>query len=289
MNNLIKDVIRDLTPPIIWRNLSKIKNQYNEQKSDYIEWEYIPEGWEREQKDDKIKGWNVESVLEAYKANWPGFVDNLESELPFGFSPEAYGEYRNNLMFHNIIMTYGYALCIASRNKSQISILDWGGGIGHYNLISQKLVPDLIIDYHCKDVPILANYGQSLFPNAHFYSDESCLNKKYDFVVASGSFQYAKDWQKTLKGLAESTGEYLFITRLPIVHKSASYVMVQRPYQYNYDTEYLGWCLNKEEFIKNAENLGLKLEKQFIIGENPFIHKALEQCEYWGFLFSSLK
>lgn len=286
MNNSIKDVIRDLTPPIIWRNLSKIKQQYKQQKTAYIEWEYIPEGWEREQKDDKIKGWNVESVLEAYKTNWPGFVANLETELPLGFSPEANGENRTNLMFHNIIMTYGYALSIASRNKTKISILDWGGGIGHYYLISQKLVPDLMIDYHCKDVPILANYGQSLFPNAHFYSEESCLNKKYDFVVASTSLQYAKDWQNTLQGLAKATGEYLFITRLPIVHKADSYVMVQRPYQYNYDTEYLGWCLNKGEFIKTAQTLGLKLEKQFISQTSSLVYNAPEQPEYWGFLFT---
>ena len=39
------------------------------------------------------------------------------------------------------------------------------------------------------------------------------------------------------------------------------------------DDKIKGWCLNKEEFIKNAQNCGLKLEKQFIIGENPFIHK----------------
>lgn len=286
MSNLIKDMIRDLTPPIIWRNLSKIKQQYEQQKTDYIEWEYLPEGWEREQKDAKIKGWNVESVLEAYKTNWPGFVENLETGLPFGFSPEANGENRTNLMFHNIIMTYGYALSIASRNKSKISILDWGGGIGHYYLISQKLVPGLMIDYHCKDVPILANYGQSLFPNAHFYSDESCLNRQYDFVVASSSLQYVKDWQNTLQGLAKATEGYLFITRLPIVHKTASYVMVQRPYQYNYDTELLVWCLNKEEFVEYTKTLGLKLEKQFISQTSSFVYNAPEQPEYWGCLLT---
>ncbi len=188
-------------------------------------------------------------------------------------------------MFHNIMMTYGYALAVASRNLTQFSLLDWGGAIGHYYLISQKLIPDLIIDYHCKDVPVLAEYGQKLFPEAHFYSDESCLSRKYDLVFASGSFHYSQNWQHTLKGLAEATKGYLFITRLPVVHQVPSYVMVQRPYQYGYNTEYLGWCLNKDEFLQYAKSINLTLVQEFVIGENPRIHNAPEQCQYWGFLF----
>jgi hypothetical protein len=62
------------------------------------------------------------------------------------------------------MMTYAYALSLSTRHKSSISMLDWGGAIGHYYLLSEKLVPDLEIDYHCKDVPVLAEYGRSLFP-----------------------------------------------------------------------------------------------------------------------------
>ena len=283
----VKPIIRDLTPPLIWRTLSRLRSLQAGIGQKYIEWEYIPEGWQALKTDSNIKGWNVESVLEAYKANWPTFLKSLEGTLPFGISPESGSENRTNLMFHNLMMTYAYALSLSTRHKSSISMLDWGGGIGHYYLLSQKLVPDLGIDYHCKDVPVLAEYGRSLFPQAHFYTDETCLERKYDFVLASASFQYSQDWVSALKGLAQATAGYLFITRLPIAHHVPSFVIVQRPYQYGYDTEYLGWCLNRNEFLKVAENAGLKLVREVIAQASPHVTLAPEQPEYWGFLFSS--
>ncbi|HAA29503.1 MAG TPA: hypothetical protein DCE56_19665 [Cyanobacteria bacterium UBA8553] len=281
----VKSIIRDLTPPLIWRSLSKLRSLKTAQEQTYIEWEYMPEGWQAAKTDPNIKGWNVDSVLEAYKANWPTFLQTLEGTLPFGISPEYGAENRTNLIFHNLMMTYAYALSLATRHKSSISMLDWGGAIGHYYLLTQKLVPDLEIDYHCKDVPVLAEYGNSLFPEAHFYKDETCLDRQYDFVLVSGSFQYSQDWASALKDLARATGEYIFVTRLPIIHHVPSFVMVQRPYEYGYNTEYLGWCLNRGEFLECAQKTGLKLMREFVVEQLPPIHRAPEQAEHWGFLF----
>ena len=287
MNNWakVKSTIRDLTPPLLWRSLSQLRSLQATKEQNHIEWEYIPEGWQALKTDPNIKGWNVESVLEAYKANWPNFLKTLEGTLPFGISPESSSQAYTNFIFHNLMMTYAYALSLSTRHKSSISMLDWGGGIGHYYLLSQNLVPALEIDYHCKDVPVLAEHGRSLFPKAHFYTDETCLERKYDFVLVSGSFQYSQDWVSALKGLAQATGGYLFITRLPIAHQAPSFVIVQRPYQYGYNTEYLGWCLNRGEFLQCAQKLGLELIREFVVEPLPPIHRAPEQPEHWGFLF----
>ena len=128
----------------------------------------------RAEENPAIKGWDVESVLNAYKANWPIFLKNLEGALPIEISPESDSTQRSNLIFHNMLMTYGYVLAYCSRHKSRFSMLDWGGGIGHYYLISQKLLPELNIEYHCKDFPRFAEYGKTLFPEARFYSDATC-------------------------------------------------------------------------------------------------------------------
>ena len=220
-----------------------------------------------------------------YKTKWPAYVSQLEGTRPFGLAHESVLSTTTDPIFHNIMMSYGYALGLASRLKTSISLLDWGGGIGHYYLISRALIPDLKIDYHCKDVPVLAEYGRELFPEAHFYVDNSCLGRQYDFVLASTSLHYSQDWSATLRGLIQSTGGYLFITQLPIVHKSSSFVMVQRPYEYGYDTEYLGWCLNRQEFLDCAQAAGVKLVREFIVGYQPQIRDAPEQCEYRGYLF----
>lgn len=282
----LKGMIKYITPPIL---LDVIRRLVSIRYPRVIEYEYMPEGWAAEQSDPKIKGWNIQSVLEAYKAGWPAFVQSLEGTQPFGVSSHL--EHRlptqNDLLFHNTMMSYAYVLTVSTRNKSSISMLDWGGGIGRYYLISQALVPELKIDYHCKDVPVFAEYGQKLFPEAHFYTDESCLTRKFDFVLASASLHYSQDWVSVLKGLSRATAGYMFVTQLPILHRSSSYVMVQRPYQCGYDTEYLGWCLNRQEFLKCAKEMELELVREFIIGYQLPIYCAPEQCEYRGFLFRS--
>ena len=79
-------------------------------------------------------------------------------------------------------------------------MLDWGGSTGHSYLLAQALLPD---------VRLLAQYGAQLFPGQHFYGDESCLERSYDFVMASSSLHYSEDWQRLLAGLARAPGEYI--------------------------------------------------------------------------------
>ncbi len=278
----MRRIIKYLLPPFVI-DLAKYLLRITGREP--IEWEYIPQGWQIEQTDAKIKGWNVKSVLEAYKARWPDFALSLEKTTPFGMSSTTAAANHYDLSSHNVRVSYAYIFTLAAHLKSSISMLDWGGGIGHYYLFSQLLLPSVKIDYHCKDVPILSEYGQSLFPDAHFYTDESCLDRQYDLVLASGALHYSQDWVSTLKKLAKATTSYLYVTRLPIVHKAASFVVVQRPYKHNYDTEYLGWCFNREEFLSQAKAANLELVREFLIEDPPFIYRAPEQCEFRGYLF----
>ncbi len=280
-------MLRDLVPPLIWRMVKKLYLAlFPSQKRYFFEWQYLPEGWRAARNDPSLKGWDVESVLEAYKANWPTFVKNLESTSPLGISLESNLKQHTNIIHHNIVMTYGYVLAYCVRYKSRISMLDWGGGIGHYYLLSQALLPDLTIEYHCKDFARFIEYGKQLFPEAYFYSDRTCLTRKYDFVLASSSLQYSQDCMAVLQDLAQATSGYLFITRLPLVQHVPSYVIAQRPYQYGYNTEYLGWCLNHDEFLHIARKSQLQLIREFIIEESYPIDQAPEQPKYFGFLFS---
>jgi putative methyltransferase (TIGR04325 family) len=284
----IKQMLKDLFPPLLVRaarGLTKT-GRSSLPEAGRPEWEYVPQGWDAEKTDPAIKGWNVQTVLDAYKAKWETFVKTTQGAGPFGLPPEAVSPPRNaDLPYHNGVMVFGYCLALASRSKGAVSILDWGGGIGHYYLIARALLPDLNIEYHCKDVPLLAQHGATLFPEARFHSDESCLLRRYDFVMAGTSLHYARDWRGTLRGLAGATANYLLVTGLPVVHTAPAYVFVQRPYQYHYDTEYLAWCLNRNEFLQTARGLGLHLVREFITGYRPPIRGAPEECEYRGYLF----
>jgi putative methyltransferase (TIGR04325 family) len=154
-------------------------------------------------------------------------------------------------------------------------------------LLAQALLPGVEIEYHCKDMPVLCEYGAQLFPRQHFYSNNRCLDRAYDFVLASTSMHYTEEWQTLLNRLAGATSGYLYIANLPSVQRAASFVFVQRPYQYGYNTEYLAWCLNQIEFLNIAEAAGLHLLREFVYGHQPVIHGAPEQNTYRGYLFQA--
>lgn len=277
----LKEMIRLLTPPLFIHLAKWLQNRCLSR----VEWEYIPEGWAYAEKHPEVKGWNVHDVLETYKKKWPQFVAMVQGSLPLGIAHESALTTNEDITSHNTIMTFGYALALAARHRDSLAILDWGGGIGHYYLLSQALLPDVEIEYHCKDVPILCQYGAQIFPDQHFHQDESCFNRAYDFVLASTSMQYTEEWKPLLKKLASVTSDYLYIANLPTVQQASSFVFIQRPYQYGYNTEYLAWCLNRTEFLQTAERAGLKLVREFISGHQPFIQGAPEQNVYRGYLF----
>jgi putative methyltransferase (TIGR04325 family) len=284
----LKEVTKRCLPPIIvdgGRYLLKGNGGLQESGvRELLEWEYMPEGWGS--KDPRIKGWNVESILQTQKAKWPEFLRSVQGNGPLGVAHEGSVPSSNDYAAHNSIMAYAYAIALAARKKDRISLLDWGGGIGHYYIISKALLPEVTIDYHCKDLPLLCGGGRELLPEAKFYeNEEECFARVYDLVLASSSLHYREDWQRIAQRLALAARSYLYITRLPIIHRKASFVVVQRPYRYGYETEYLCWFLNREEFLTHMSTLEMELVREFLIQERPHVHNAPEQAEYRGFLF----
>ena len=249
------------------------------------EWEYVPEGFARQ-----AKGWNVQAISGAYREKWPSYVAAIEGTKPLGVYHEVVsgaGVATEDYSAHNMLMSYAYVLALASRGLARISILDWGGGIGHYLQLSRALVPDLEIDYHCKDVPVLAAHGRELFPEASFYDDDSCLERHYDLVFASGALQYAADWPATLTGLAGATNGLLYLSRVPVAEHAESFVVLQRAYAYGYDTEYLGWVINREKLLSVAQRAGGKLVREFLLSALFAAPGAPEELVgHRGFLFA---
>ena len=248
------------------------------------EWEYIPEGWDYKSKG--TQGWNVQTVLDTQKAKWPKFMEFIQGNGPLGLAHEAPKPNNNDIWAHNTIMSYAYALSVVTRMKPKISMLDWGAGIGHYYPLSKMLVPGLEIDYHAFDMPVFTAHGRELLPEAKFYDDpESALKRTYDFVLASGSFQYAKDWKKEGKQLVQAAAPWLLVTRCLMVHRADSHVVIQRAQRYGYETEYLGWVYNRSQVIEYFQSLGMSLEREFLMRDRPKVFNAPEQPECRGFLF----
>ena len=224
----------------------------------FREWEYVPEGWERERTDPAIKGWDEAAVVEAYRAKLPAYAEAIAGPGPIGLpTSAAFRDAPPSVKDQNIVLGYAYALALASRRRDTVSILDWGGGAGLFFLLGRALLPDEVgIDYHCKDLPAICAYGREALPEAHFHDDDSCLERRYDLVVASSSLQYSEEWRDVLGRLAGAVDGYLYLARVPVVAQSPSFVVLQRAYPYGFETEFLSWVFNRGELLTAAAESG---------------------------------
>jgi putative methyltransferase (TIGR04325 family) len=275
----IKDLARAWTPPAL---LNLVRSARARGKPS--EWVYCPEGWP--ETGPELAGWDVESVAETQLRLWPGFLHLIGGTGPLGVNHTDFAPTGESVGAHNTIMTFGYVLARATGGKSEVSLLDWGGGIGHYGAFARALLPDTRIDYHCKDLPGLCAAGRKAFPEGTFHdSEESCAGRTYDLVVASSSLHYSRDWSRVLAFLAERARDYVLITRLPVVREVPSFVVAQYPHGCGYLTGYPGWFLNRSELLQEAERSRLRLEREFVVDEQPEVPGSPEPGGYGGFLF----
>jgi putative methyltransferase (TIGR04325 family) len=248
------------------------------------EWDYIGQQWPVQA--FRGEGWNAESVVAAQEAHWPVIVRNLSGTGPLGVSHLPSQLTRIHPSDHNAMMSYGYVLSRASRDKPEMSVLDWGGGAGHYYPYSQALLPEVVLDYHCYDLPLLGRLGRKLVPQGRFHNEAGTLEgSRFDLVISSSSLHYVEDWRQSALALAGFTGEFLYIARLQTVSQSPSFVVKQKPFGQGYDTEYLSWFINRSELTARMEALGLELVREFVFDENWDVKRSPEKGECRGFLF----
>lgn len=279
----LKKIARRLVPPIGIEAIRWIWPRPHQHINTKPTLEYAPDGWKTQISRGDDQGWNSDSVANTETAKWEEFCRRVvDGTGPLGFSHEHTDlAISRDVAFHNVHITYAYVLALAAHLQTSVSVLDWGGGLGHYYLIGKALLPDVSLDFHCKEVPSMAEAGQRLNPEVHWYADDSCLDRPYDLVMVNGSLQYMEDWKEILRRLAKVTGKYLFLTRLPVVEKGPGFIALQRLY----DTEMLHQQFNQEEVLQVVSGLGLRLVREFVVGDRPYIEGAPEPCELRGWLF----
>ncbi|TCZ52907.1 methyltransferase, TIGR04325 family [Roseicella aquatilis] len=252
------------------------------------EWEYVAEGWRPD--DPRGAGWEHPSIAETQLVKWPVFVEAVRSTKPLGVYHEAAQIDSETPAAHNFVLSFAYVLARTAAGRSSLSVLDWGGGLGHYAVIARSVLPEVTIDYTVFDLPGVCAAGRRVLPDIRFTSDaEDGLSRRYDLVFASGSLQYAEDWRGLLGRFAASANRWVFLSRTPFVDASPAFVVVQRPHSAGgYRTEYLSRVFNRPELLAEAGARGLTLEREFLmINERVAALHAPEPFEYRGFLFSA--
>jgi putative methyltransferase (TIGR04325 family) len=246
------------------------------------EWEHVAEGWAR-----PTKGWDVEAVARAYRAKWPDYLAAIEAPNPLGVHHETAEVTTGDVAAHNTLVSFAYVVALAAQGRSRLSVLDWGGGLGHYWALARSALPELRLEYHVKETPAVCAHGREVAPEVVFHEDEECLERRYDLVVASASLQYTQDWRGLFDRLAAAAESYLYMARVPVALSAPSFVVLQRAHRYGYDTEYLGWVLNRHEFLVYADGAGVSLAREFLLDAYFSAAGAPEDpVEHRSFLFN---
>jgi putative methyltransferase (TIGR04325 family) len=275
--------LKRLVPPLI---VDWLKPAWQTIRHGAPEWQYLPDGWSTPRA--KGQGWADPTIPKTQHAKWAEFLRATQGTGPLGVAHEAPSLQNEDYEAHHLLMAYAYVLALAAQKKDRIALLDWGGGIGHYFIFSCCLLPDLDIEYVCKDLSLLCQAGREVLPKVRFIEeDEEVATRGYDLVLASGSLQYSEDWRSVARLIASCATPYLYVTRLPIVRSVKSFVALQMVYAYRYETENMGWFHNREEFLQHFASLEMELVREFCFGKHLIVRHAPEQAEIQGFLFKA--
>jgi putative methyltransferase (TIGR04325 family) len=284
---MVDRIVVDYYPSSLWTRANDDDRDAGD--SSAVEWSYVPEGWTRPHTHDDGSGWDVASVAQMYAARWPAFIEALDGTDPLGavhVVPVGHSLPREDLVSHNMVMVFGYALAFSARNGGALSILDWGGALGHFHALARVLVPDLELDYHCKELSAVCEQGRRVSPAVTFHDNDDCLQRSYDLVLASGAIQYAEDWPGLFTRLGKAARRCLLITKVPVTD-APSFVVLQRAHRYGYNTQYLGWALNRGEIRTVAKSVGVELIREFFLSARLEVPDAPGSIHHAGFLFKA--
>jgi putative methyltransferase (TIGR04325 family) len=228
--------------------------------------------------------WNDESSEEVMRRNWPTVLARIEGVEPLSMLP--YRSDQPDLPAHNMLMTFLYVLARAAHRKDDLSVLDWGGALGHFALVARRMLPDIELEYVVKEQAVNCRLAAELNPSVTFVdSDDECFSRTYDVVVSNGALHYVEHWKPLVGRLAAASRSWLLLNAVPIVHRVPSFVVVQRLRSAGFRGEFYSNAINRDEFLDAAARQGMVLVRE-LMAWGPVSYKgAPEDPVGAGFLF----
>ena len=246
--------------------------------------EYAPHGWNTRLPADAGPGYSFQKVIEIERSEYEPLMRQLRCgvlDLSSANPDKPASAQMQRLEDHNIYMSFAYVLALAVQNREHLRLLDYGGNLGYYYCIARLVTPHISLDYHCKELPAMAEQGRRLNPEVKWHTDDSCLDQEFDLTIFSGVLPYIQEWQTLLRRAAASTTRYLYIAFQPTIESVASYVAIQ----HFRGAAMLYQLINRREVSEVAQSLHLRVIREFWYGEHLPIRNAPEQPFYCGWLF----
>lgn len=287
----VKSIIREITPPFLWHLAKQViqpkntdpVNRNGEAKTQH-EFE-----WASPTQSRQPIGYVESSLIEFPTHMFPEIMSVIEGPQPYGCKlGELQGE--SMLYWHQQAFPFAYAIGRCLPLEHPLKILDWGGGLGVYRHLTRTLYPDLSIEYHIHELPEFSKRGADFTPDAHFHSVSSeWENDRFDLVMASGALQYAPDWKRLLKQLADVTGRWMYLSRIPILlQETEPRVVLHRYRAFGNENDVLFHIFSRSGLLQTIESLGLRLVREFIGAEEIVVHPDGHRIPFRGYLLQKV-
>jgi putative methyltransferase (TIGR04325 family) len=267
MRTRAKRVIKSIVPPLLWEMGKDLKRRLLTSVDHFA---FAPDGWSTRlpagaTSDDY---WN--RFIARERLICEALIARVQARDPVSVLT---GDMKEVL--------FGYVLALVARHRQTVTVLDYGGNLGDYYWLGKALVPDVELDYHCKELPLVAEAGRQITPAVTWHTGDACLDQTYDLVMFSSSLHCLQNWQDVLRRASRSARCYLLLSDVPTVRRVPAFVVTQR----SGGMTHLQYQLNRSEIVATVERAGLRLLREFDMGPHPRVANTPEQSTCVGWLF----
>jgi putative methyltransferase (TIGR04325 family) len=145
-------------------------------------------------------------------------------------------------------------LRISVQNKSQISVLDFGGSLGSSYYQCRNFLSSLSkLEWSIVEQQNFVDCGREFFEDDQlkFFSDiDTCLLQRNPHVILlSGVLQYLEFPYKFLENMVECSFEHIIIDRTSFLEEERDRLAIQKVPPEIYPASYPAWFLNLDKFL----------------------------------------
>jgi putative methyltransferase (TIGR04325 family) len=262
-----KDILRKLTPPIVWSLAAKIKSGADETtqlfEGPFPSWDIAK---------SRADGWDAQVITDKTATSARRVRDGLAAV-------EQDGVESAQIPYSSTVLAF---LSLLIARHREIDLIDFGGGLGANYFQNRKIVKatGLPLRWNVIERPALVDIGTREFQNheLRFFKKPADVVPQCDSVIFTGSFQYLEQPEATLDEVA-AEAKILAFDRLVVSPGRDDGIYVQHPDPHiYYRATYPTWCFSKSTFVHRLATRGFRLVENFPL-------YPLARFELCGFLF----
>jgi putative methyltransferase (TIGR04325 family) len=240
----MKALLRDLTPPLLWKAARVISQKLGIGAS--LSWQGDYASWEEAQRDCG-QGYSDEEIIRVTARNTAVLRESLRSSSDL------------NSRSLRLLAALTSALRIGSDRT--LHVVDFGGAMGGHYFSLRRFLSFPKVRWSVIELPATVQEAKKNFGSDElsFFSDLGEVSGPIDALLISSSLQYCPDPWKTFATLAATAAPVVIVDRIPLLQGERDRLTRQTVPREIYSARYPAWFLSESRFLSEAQKHGFKL------------------------------